>query len=168
MVATAPSMLAGPPTQGRRASRIASDRRGATEVAPENAVFGPLAHRPDCTLAVSCVGRARPHRRDTHRGRCRFSAQTRDGRYCRARYYHTDLQRFVSEDPIGFVGGDRNLYAYVGNSPVRFRDPLGLEKCTDTAGAVVRDPARYLGRFPDYVTLSGFPIPIGRLGLAVG
>ncbi|MGH6693575.1 MAG: RHS repeat-associated core domain-containing protein, partial [Gammaproteobacteria bacterium] len=44
--------------------------------------------------------------------------------YYRARYYHTDLQRFVSEDPIGLRGGP-NLYAYVMNAPTRFTDPLG-------------------------------------------
>src|SRR5215470_17980957 len=134
MVATAPSMLAGPPTQGRRASRIASDRRGATEVAPENAVFGPLAHRPDCTLAVSCLGRPRPHRRGTHRDRRRFSGQTRDGRYSWARYYHPDLQRFISEDPIRFGGRDINLYGYVRNNPLRFTDPLGLFNFIGGAG----------------------------------
>jgi len=46
--------------------------------------------------------------------------------YYRARYYHPVLQRFMSEDPIGFAGGDVNLYAYVGNAPVNFVDPLGL------------------------------------------
>jgi RHS repeat-associated protein len=46
--------------------------------------------------------------------------------YYRARYYHTDLQRFISEDPIGFSGGDINLYAYVGSRPTVLRDPLGL------------------------------------------
>src|SRR5439155_1327795 len=47
--------------------------------------------------------------------------------YYRARYYHTDLQRFISEDPIGFGGGDWSLYAYVQNNPLRYRDALGLE-----------------------------------------
>jgi len=37
------------------------------------------------------------------------------------------LHRFVSEDPIGFAAGDPNLYAYVSNSPLNFRDPLGLD-----------------------------------------
>ena len=46
--------------------------------------------------------------------------------YYRARYYHTDLQRFISEDPIGFRGGDVNVYAYVRNRPVSTTDPLGL------------------------------------------
>ncbi|HEV8640824.1 MAG TPA: RHS repeat-associated core domain-containing protein [Methylomirabilota bacterium] len=34
--------------------------------------------------------------------------------YYRARYYHPTLQRFVSEDSLGFAAGDANLYAYVG------------------------------------------------------
>jgi len=131
MVATAPSTpssLAGPPAQGRSASRSASDRRGAIEVLPENAVFGRLAgRRPEHAVAASCIGRARPHHRDSHRGRRRFSGQTRGGRYSWARYYHPQLQRFVSEDPIGFRGRDFNLYAYVRNNPLRFIDPLGLD-----------------------------------------
>jgi RHS repeat-associated protein len=44
----------------------------------------------------------------------------------RARYYNPDLQRFINEDPIAFLGGDLNLYAYVLNNPVRWRDPRGL------------------------------------------
>lgn len=46
--------------------------------------------------------------------------------YYRARYYHPRLQRFIAEDPIGFRGRDRNLYAYVRNRPMLFTDPSGL------------------------------------------
>ena len=46
--------------------------------------------------------------------------------YYRARYYSPSLQRFISEDPAGFGGGDVNLYSYVGNDPVNFVDPSGL------------------------------------------
>jgi len=46
--------------------------------------------------------------------------------YMRARYYDPEVGRFVSEDPIGFEGGDVNLYAYVQNNPVMFVDPSGL------------------------------------------
>ncbi|MGH7345570.1 MAG: RHS repeat-associated core domain-containing protein [Candidatus Rokuibacteriota bacterium] len=131
MVATAPappSSLAGPSAPGRSASRIASDRRGATEVSAENSVFHHLARRrPEHALATSCIGRPRPHRGNSHRGRCRFSGQTRRGRYSWARYYHPGLQRFISEDPIVFESGDVNLYAYVANDPVTRRDPLGLQ-----------------------------------------
>lgn len=46
--------------------------------------------------------------------------------YYRARYYSPDLKRFVAEDPIGFAGGQSNLYGYVGGNPVSFTDPSGL------------------------------------------
>jgi RHS repeat-associated protein len=44
--------------------------------------------------------------------------------YYRARYYDPRLGRFISEDPIGFEGGD-NFFAYVDNNPVNITDPLG-------------------------------------------
>jgi RHS repeat-associated protein len=44
--------------------------------------------------------------------------------YYRARYYDPRLGRFISEDPIGFLGGV-NFYGYVGNSPAQFLDPMG-------------------------------------------
>jgi len=47
--------------------------------------------------------------------------------YYRARYYDPQTQRFLSKDPIGFAGGDFNLYRYVLNDPVNMIDPLGLE-----------------------------------------
>ena len=45
--------------------------------------------------------------------------------YYRERYYHPRLQRFIAEDPIGFSGGDANLYAYAFNTPTRLIDPTG-------------------------------------------
>ena len=48
--------------------------------------------------------------------------------YYRGRYYSAGSQRFISNDPIGFNGGDVNLYAYVSNNPLRWRDPLGWDK----------------------------------------
>ena len=46
--------------------------------------------------------------------------------YMKARYYDPAVGRFISEDPIGFEGGDVNLMAYVGNNPVTGIDPSGL------------------------------------------
>lgn len=46
--------------------------------------------------------------------------------YMRARYYDPGVGRFISEDPIGFGGGDVNLYAYVANNPIMGIDPSGL------------------------------------------
>ncbi len=47
--------------------------------------------------------------------------------YYRARYYSPILHRFISEDPVGLAAGV-NFYTYVGNSPVSFVDPLGLDR----------------------------------------
>jgi RHS repeat-associated protein len=46
--------------------------------------------------------------------------------YMRARYYDPGVGRFISEDPLGFRGGDVNLSAYVQNNPVNRIDPWGL------------------------------------------
>lgn len=55
--------------------------------------------------------------------------------YYRARYYSPQLGRFVSEDPIGFDGGQPNFYAYVGGSPAIYRDPSGHELMLAAIGA---------------------------------
>ena len=46
--------------------------------------------------------------------------------FYRMRYYDSSAGRFVQPDPIGFFGGP-NFYAYTGNNPVYFVDPLGLD-----------------------------------------
>jgi RHS repeat-associated protein len=46
--------------------------------------------------------------------------------YYRARYYSPEMHRFISEDPIGFEGGDINFYVYIANNPVNYVDLLGL------------------------------------------
>ncbi len=46
--------------------------------------------------------------------------------YMRARWYDSQLGRFVSPDPIG-VDGDTNLYRYGLNAPTANVDPSGLE-----------------------------------------
>src|SRR5262249_21961884 len=45
----------------------------------------------------------------------------------RARSYDPVPGGFVSDDPIGLAGGDTNVRRYVGNNPVGFIDPSGLE-----------------------------------------
>jgi RHS repeat-associated protein len=58
-----------------------------------------------------------------------FTGRENDGTglyFYRARFYSPRLQRFISEDPIGFGGGDVNLHAYASNSPTNLTDPVGL------------------------------------------
>jgi RHS repeat-associated protein len=45
--------------------------------------------------------------------------------YYRARFYDPMEGRFISRDPIGFAGGDVNVYRYVQNNPINFIDPSG-------------------------------------------
>ncbi len=52
--------------------------------------------------------------------------------YYRARYYDPLVGDFISEDPLGFEGGDTNLRRYVGNNPVNAVDPLGLQAIADS------------------------------------
>lgn len=78
--------------------------------------------------------------------------------FYRARYYNPTLQRFISEDPIGFSGGDVNLYAYTGNSPTNFVDPSGK------SNSVIHLAETYLGArdaglgFGDSLKLAGLAV----------
>jgi len=59
----------------------------------------------------------------------RFSTKYHDDEtglvYYGFRYYSPELGRWINRDPLGELGG-MNLYAFVGNNPVIYSDPLGL------------------------------------------
>lgn len=88
----------------------------------------------DATGAIQTQYSYEPFGNATRSGMFNANSRTFTGRedddlglfYYRARYYSPILQRFVSQDPIGFAGGDVNLYAYVGNDPLNYIDPYGL------------------------------------------
>lgn len=83
-----------------------------------------------------------------------FTGRENDGTglfHYRARYYHPTLQRFISEDPIGFAGGDLNLYAYVMNDPMNSIDPTGMEM---------------INYYNDEPVCDGEPIEVGQPGTA--
>ena len=64
--------------------------------------------------------------------------------YYRARYYDPRIGRFISEDPIHFLGGI-NFYRYVGDNPASYTDPLGLlDPCGKSfLGKTIYTPADY-------------------------
>jgi RHS repeat-associated protein len=92
--------------------------------------------------------RRRPH---AHWDHLHFPGRARGGCEDRARYYHPGLQRFISEDPIGFLGGDPNFYAYVANNPLGFVDPLGLDKTSGCKSSPTASRVYFTG-----VQVSGF------------
>ncbi|MBK7438654.1 MAG: RHS repeat-associated core domain-containing protein [Saprospiraceae bacterium] len=47
--------------------------------------------------------------------------------FYRTRHFDVTQGRFLQKDPIGFIGGDQNLYTYVKNQPAFYNDPLGLK-----------------------------------------
>jgi RHS repeat-associated protein len=61
--------------------------------------------------------------------------------YYRNRYYSPALQRFISPDPLGWSAG-ANFYSYVGNDPINFVDPLGLDKKR-------KEPTKHVDDFSD-------------------
>jgi RHS repeat-associated protein len=65
--------------------------------------------------------------------------------YNRARYYDSFTGGFIGQDPIGFGGGDANLYRYVGNSPLNGTDPAGLEEWWQRIGNTVAGGLRNIG-----------------------
>jgi RHS repeat-associated protein len=94
--------------------------------------------------------------------------------YYRARYYDPALGRFLSEDPIGFAAG-LHFYAYVGNNPVNFRDPLGLfmdptsreamVRAAEIGGPVIRPPD--FASFNASFSLASLGMPWASFGINV-
>ncbi len=74
-----------------------------------------------------------------------------------AREYDAETGRWMSPDPIGFRGGDPNLYAYVRNDPVNLVDPLGLS--ADTRPCDPWDWRDWLKRLSDLLTGGGDESP---------
>jgi uncharacterized protein RhaS with RHS repeats len=67
--------------------------------------------------------------------------------YYRARYYDATVGRFLAEDPIRFDAGN-NFYAYVGNNPGEWTDPLG---------ACPPDKSCGIKKAPEYGPVSHIP-----------
>ncbi len=97
--------------------------------------------------------------------------------------YDPTIGRFLSEDPIGFDGGDPNLYRYVGNSPPNGTDPTGLRtvKPTDYLPALAPLPSFQVDVGPSFYRQSildppslgssysaSVTKPFGPLGTGVG
>jgi RHS repeat-associated protein len=78
--------------------------------------FGNILEDTNPGLAVPLGFAGGLHDRDT--GLVRFGY----------RDYDPEVGRWTAKDPIGFIGGDTDLYGYVLNDPVNGTDPYGLQK----------------------------------------
>jgi RHS repeat-associated protein len=58
-----------------------------------------------------------------------------------AREYDPETGRWTAKDPIGFAGGDPNVYAYAGNDPVNTVDVEGLMCLDSVTCTCMRAPA---------------------------
>ncbi|MDA1054030.1 MAG: hypothetical protein O3C40_26575, partial [Planctomycetota bacterium] len=69
---------------------------------------------------------------DTSRTRYLFTSREYDSatglQYNRARWYDTEVGRWISEDPMGLAAGDSNLARYVHNSASNSTDPSGFQE----------------------------------------
>jgi len=76
---------------------------------------------------------------------------------------------FTSRAPLGFYGGDSNLYRFVGNDPTNATDPSGLKmvRIRDSygLGKLVVIPDSYKGDIKDYIS-EHFDITAAQAGAA--
>jgi len=68
------------------------------------------------------------------------------GHLNRARFYDPALGRFLAEDPLGYGGGDSNLYSFAWNNPKNWSDPSRPSAAAEegsidqaTTGAILGD-----------------------------
>jgi hypothetical protein len=73
----------------------------------------------------------------------------------RARIFYVNLGRRAETDPIGFEGGDYNLYRYVGNNFVNSTDPSGLKKDKGTVTEAQGVGSCYTDEFKNCCTACG-------------
>jgi RHS repeat-associated protein len=62
--------------------------------------------------------------------------------YNRAPWYDPVVGRWLNEDPVGFAAGDQHLARYVGNNPVNYTDPNGLEELSAADAALLAEARR--------------------------
>lgn len=117
--------------------RIVSDHLGSPRQVIDTAT-GAVAQRMDYDVWGNVIEDTNPgfqpfgfaggiYDRDT--GLVRFGA----------RDYDPETGRWTSKDPVGFGGGDTNLFAYAVNNPINLKDIAGKSTLCDALNAVLSD-----------------------------
>ena len=88
--------------------------------------------------------------------------------YVTTRWYDPRSSVFMSQDPLGFGGGQTNLSEYCGNSPANLADPSGMSPSAfvggeATSGTAMGSPGVTAGDLANFADPTG----LGRAALAV-
>jgi RHS repeat-associated protein len=108
-------------TDSNGTANFLSDALGNTIALTDNSgnTLASYGYQPFGNTTVTSGSSANPYQ---------YTGRENDGTglyFNRARYYSPTLQRFISEDPIGF-DADFNVYTYTGDNPIDVADPSGL------------------------------------------
>lgn len=129
--------------------RIVTDSAGAMVKQISYDSFGNILADSNPTFAVPFGFAGGLHDRDVNLVRFGF------------RDYDPETGRWTAKDPIGFAGGDVDVWGYVLNNPVNWTDPLGLWSFTFGGYA---GPGFEISSGVD----NGIPFLTGRIGLGLG
>lgn len=110
--------------KGGQIYRIVTDANGSVRLVV-NSATGSIAQRMDYDGFGQVVNDTSPGFQPFGYAGGLYDRDTKLVRFG-ARDYNPETGRWTVKDPIGFAGGDANLYAYVANDPVNSSDPTGL------------------------------------------
>ena len=144
-----------------------TDRLGSTRIITDGggSVINSYTYDAYGRVTSSTEGVANPF---TYTGRER-DAESGFYNY-RARYYDPWTGRFISEDPIGLLGGDPNLFGYVRGNPVNFVDPFGIFDWQAPSGRGIAGATGFIGGSVarGWAVMSGSRFLAGRIAVVAG
>jgi RHS repeat-associated protein len=111
-------------TKGGQTYRVVTDAIGSVRLVI-NTATGSIAQRMDYDGFGQVVNDTSPGFQPFGFAGGLYDKDTKLVRFG-ARDYNPETGRWTVKDPIGFAGGNANLYAYVANDPVNSSDPTGL------------------------------------------
>lgn len=153
-----------PNTQNQTTYRIISDHLGSPRLVI-NTANGSVAQRIDYDVWGNITQDTNPGFQPFGYAGGLYDQHTKLVRFG-ARDYDAETGRWTAKDPIGFGGGDSNLYGYVVGDPVNWVDPNGLNAVT--LGAKAASLAAKVTSSLEIVNPVGLTILAGEVGYGVG
>jgi RHS repeat-associated protein len=120
--------------------RIISDRLGSPRVVI-NVASGEIAQHMDYDEFGNVVFDTNPGFQKFGFAGGLYESSTKLVRFGK-RDYDAEIGRWTAKDPNLFVGGDVNLYGYVLNDPISWKDPRGLDFVTPEEGQHIAEVAQ--------------------------